>query len=106
MRQPQDIRAIITGAGLPAAYRQWEEGEAPPLPYCLYYAGRANNFAADGVVWFTAQRYTIELYTENKDPATEAVLEAVLTAAGIFWTKDEVCIDSERMNEIIYEIEV
>ena len=58
------------------------------------------------MVWFAAQRYTIELYTENKDPAAEAVLESALTAAGIFWTKDEVYIDSERMNEIIYEIEV
>ena len=106
MRPPQDIRSIIETAGLPCVYRQWEEGKAPPLPYCAYYAGRANNFAADGLVWFTAQRYTVELYTEDKDPAVEAVLEVALTAAGIFWTKDEMYIDSERMNEIIYEIEV
>lgn len=106
MRPPQDIRSIIEAAGLPCAYRTWEEGQAPPLPYCVYYAGRADNFAADGLVWFTAQRYTVELYTEDKDPATEAALEAALTAAGIFWTRDEAYIDSERMNEIIYEFEV
>lgn len=106
MRPPQDIRSIIETAGLPCAYRTWGEGQAPPLPYCVYYAGRANNFAADGVVWFTAQRYTVELYTEDKNPTIEAVLEAALTEAGIFWTKDEVYIDSERMNEIIYEFEV
>ena len=106
MMEPKDVRAIIEAAGLLCAYRQWEEGQAPPLPYCVYYAGRANNFAADGLVWFTAQRYTVELYTEDKDPAVEAVLEVALTAAGIFWTKDEVYINSERMNEIIYEFEV
>ena len=106
MRAPQDIRSIIEAAGLPCAYRQWEEGQAPTLPYCVYYAGRANNFAADGLVWFTAQRYTVELYTEDKDPAIEARLEAALTGAGIFWTRDEAYIDSERMNEIIYEFEV
>lgn len=89
MREPKEIRAIITGAGLPAAYREWEERQAPALPYCVYYAGRTKNLAADGVVYFTAQRYTIELYTEVKEPDTEAVLEAALTTAGIFWTKDE-----------------
>lgn len=106
MMEPKEVRAIITAAGLPSAYREWKEGKAPPLPYCVYYAGRANNFAADGVVYFTAQRYTIELYTEVKEPATEAALEAALTAAGIVWTKDEVYIESERMNEVSYEIEV
>lgn len=106
MMTPQQVRAIIERAGLPVAYRAWRENSAPGLPYCVYYAGRANNFAADGVVYHTAQRYTIELYTEDKDPATEEKLEAVLTGAGIFWTKDETYIESERMNEIIYEIEV
>ena len=109
MRPPQDIRSIIEATGLPCAYREWKaspDNPAPPPPYCVYYAGRANNFAADGVVWFTAQSYTVELYTEDKEPATEAALEAALTATGIFWTKDEAYIDSERMNEIIYEFEV
>ena len=106
MMNAKEIRAVITGAGLPVAYRAWRENSAPDLPYCVYYAGRANNFAADGVVYHTAQRYTIELYTEEKDPETEAKLEAALTGAGIFCTKEETYIESERMNEIIYEIEV
>lgn len=106
MRTPQDIRGILQSTGIPFAYRLWEEGKAPPLPYGLYYAGRANNFAADGKVHFTAQRYTIELYTEKKEPDTEALLENALNSAEIFWTKDEAYIESERMNEIIYEIEV
>lgn len=106
MRAPQEIKKIIEGTGLPVAYLEWKEGQAPALPYVLYYAGQANNFAADGVVFFTAQGYTIELYTEDKDPATEARLEAALNEARIYWTKDEAYIQDERMNEIIYEIEV
>lgn len=106
MMEAKDVRAIITAAGLPAAYRAWTEGKAPALPYCVYYAGRANNMSADGIVFFTAQRYTIEMYTDEKDPATEKKLEDALTAAGIFWVKDETYIEDERMNEIIYEIEV
>lgn len=104
--RPQDVRDIIAGTGLPVAYRVWEEGSAPALPYCVYYAGAADNFAADGVVYHTAQQYTVELYTVDKDPEVEAKIEAALTAAGIFWLKDETYIPTERMNEIIYEIEV
>lgn len=106
MRTPRDIREILQSTGIPFAYRLWPVGEAPPLPYGVYYAGKANNFAADGKVYFTAQRYTIELYTEEKDPNTEALLENALNGAEIFWTKDEAYIESERMNEISYEIEV
>lgn len=104
--RPALVKQIVQAPDLPVAYRAWQEGEAPPPPYAVYYAGKAHNFAADGVVYFSAQRCTIELYTEEKDPDVEQALEERLTAAGIFWTKDEVYIDSEHMNEIIYEIEV
>lgn len=106
MMEPSQVKAIITSAGLPAAYRAWRENEAPALPYAVFYAGRANNFPADGLVYFSAQRYTIELYTAEKDPTPEKALEAALTKNGVFWSKDEVWIESENMNEIIYEIEV
>ena len=101
-----EVDVLLKTTGLPVTYRAWPENEAPPLPFVCYVEAGSNNFAADGVVYHTAQRYTIELYTEEKDPETEAKLEAALTGAGIFWTKDETYIESERMNEIIYEIEV
>lgn len=106
MKTTKEVKKIIEAPDFPVAYRAWREGEAPPLPYGVYYAGRANNFGADGKVYYTAQRYTIEMYTEEKDPAVEKALEERLDAAGIFWTKDETYIESEHMNEIIYEIEV
>ena len=59
-----------------------------------------------GVVYASGQRYTLELYSRDKDPESEAVVEAALTGAGIFFSKDEAYISSERMNEVIYEIEV
>lgn len=106
MKTPGEIKNIIEAAGLPVVYRAWREGEVPALPYVVYYAGRADNFAADGEVYFTAQAYTIELYSSLKDPDSEAAIEAALNAAGIFWTKDETYIEQEHMTEIIYEIEV
>ena len=103
---PEAVRALVEGAGFPAAYRAWREGSAPPLPFCVFYAGRSDNFSADGIVYSARQRYTIELYTEAKEPETEARLERALTAAGLFWTKDETYIPEERLHEIIFEIEV
>lgn len=100
------LKAVLDGSGLLWAYRQWEEGEAPPLPYGVYYAGRSNPFGADGIVYSSSQRYTLELYSRDKDPESEAAVEAALTAAGIFFSKDEAHIPSEHMNEVIYEIEV
>ena len=76
MKAPEEVKKIIEAPDLPVAYRAWREGEAPPLPYSVFYAGKANNFGADGKVYFSAQRYTIELYTEEKDPAVEQALEA------------------------------
>ena len=40
----QQLKAVLDGTGLPWAYRQWEEGEAPALPYGVFYAGRSNPF--------------------------------------------------------------
>ena len=102
----RQLKTVLDGTGLPWAYRQWEEGEAPALPYGVFYAGRNNPFGADGVVYSASQRYTLELYSRDKDPASEDAVETALTAAGIFYTKDEAYITSERMNEVIYEIEV
>ena len=106
MREAKDIRTVLAGTGLPVAYRTWKEGEGPEPPFCVYYAERANNMAADGIVYWTAQRYTVGLYTDRKEPETEKLVENALTEAGIYWTKDETYIASERLIEIIYEIEV
>ena len=57
----QQLKTVLDETGLPWAYRQWEEGEAPPLPYGVFYAGRSNPFGADGVVYSASQRYTLEL---------------------------------------------
>lgn len=102
----QKLKTVLDRTGVPFAYRKWEEGEVPPLPYGVYYAGPNNPFAADGVAYFSSQQYTLELYSRDKDPELEARVEAALTEAEIFFEKDEEYLSSEHMNEIIYEIEV
>ena len=62
-----------------------------------------NAFAAgDG----SANRINIELYTDVKSPETENEVEQVLKRHNIYYTKNEVWIASEKMYEVLYEMEV
>lgn len=100
----EDVSILLKVTGLPFTYLAWPEGKAPPLPFICYLSSGANNFVADGHVYFSANRIRVELYTRLKSPETEAVVEAAL--ADIPWTKDETYIDSEKCYRILYEIEV
>ncbi len=84
----------------------WPVGGAPQLPYICYYSTGSDNFAADNVVYDSNRPVRIELYTRSKDLATEAAVEAALTGAGIYWTRDESYIDDEKVFMTIYEVTI
>ena len=48
----------------------------------------------------------IELYTDEKSPATEQMLEDVLDAHEIFYEKSEIWIESEKLYEVLYTFEL
>lgn len=90
--------------GFPVTYRAWPEDCAPPLPFICYLCDGDNPLFADGCTYFSFSNVRVELYTRNKEPETEATLEAVLS--GFHWKKTETYIASERCYMILYEIEV
>ena len=47
----------------------------------------------------------IELYTDEKNPEREALVESVLDAHDIFYDKTEVWIESEKLYEVLYSFE-
>ena len=51
-------------------------------------------------------RLAIEVYTDYKDPDTEAAIEEVLTAHELFYEKSEAWIETEKMYEVLYELTV
>jgi hypothetical protein len=57
-------------------------------------------------VWLKVKQLDIELYTDKKAPDLENKLEAVLDARGLFYNKDETWIESEKLYEVLYELEV
>ena len=96
----------ITGFSGKVSYRAFPAGSAPALPYIVYLCGYSDNFAADDQVYVPIEHITIELYSERKDEASEALVEGALNRAGLVWEKSEEQIDSELMLEVVYEINI
>lgn len=103
---PKEVLKRMEETGLPFAYDHFVEGEVPEPPFlvCLYPS--ADNFAADGIAYFKINQLDIELYTDLKQPELEEAIEAVLLKHGIFYGKSEVWIESEKLYEVLYEMEV
>lgn len=98
-----EIAEVISGTGLPFAYSAFPVNEAPTLPYITYYYPRANDVKADNSNYCKVDDLVIELYTENKDFATEELVESALPFP---YSKEVNYIDSEKMYQITYESEV
>ena len=102
----EQITDLLDQTGLPFAYHHFAEGESPDPPFLVYLIPGSHNFSADGVVYHRVDQLDIELYTDKKQPEQEAKLEAVLDEAGMFYDKTERFIQSERLYEVLYEMEV
>lgn len=97
---------MLSEASIPVAYDHFAEGESPDPPFICFLYPASDNFAADGQVYFKVSEVHVELYTDEKNPETEAMLETVLDAHGIFYDKTEVWIESERLYEVLYQFEM
>ena len=101
-----EVLEILEAVGLPYAYDHFAEGESPQPPFICFLMPSSDNFAADGKVYYKVDGFHIELYTDEKSPETEAVLESALDEHSIFYNKSEVWIDSERLYEVLYQFEM
>ena len=101
-----EVTAMVAEMGLPYAYHHFAEGESPEPPFLVFLCPEADNFAADGIVYFKMNRLHIELYTDLKQPDLEESVEAVLLKHGIFYSKSETWIESEKLYEVLYGMEV
>lgn len=100
-----EVVKILEEFGIPFSYDHFAEGEGPDPPFACYRIPNTDNFSADGMVYLDVDVIDIELYTDKKDPALERRLQDILTAAGIFFEKNEVWIESEKLYEVVYEFE-
>ena len=100
-----EIDAMIGEIGLPYAYYQFPEtGQQPPF-ICWMLDG-IDDLYADNINYQRIVVLAVELYTDEKDFEKEEAVEAVLAAQGLSYGKAEQYIDSERMHETVYTMEV
>lgn len=102
----EQVVAMVEEMGIPSAYDHFAEGQSPDSPFLVFLYPESRNFAADGVAYFKKNRLHLELYTEYKSVELEERVEAVLERHGIFYGKSEVWIESERLYEVLYGMEV
>lgn len=102
----KDIVSLIESFGLPYTYYQWEEGTDQKLPFIVFYYTGSDDLSADNINYVKIRDLVIELYTSVKDFELEEQIEDALTAAGMFYAKEETRIDSEQMYEVLYSMQV
>lgn len=102
----EEINEMMLEMGLPFAYHHFTEGESPKPPFLIFLSPGENTFSADNLMYHSFKKLDIELYTDEKSPETEAEIEAVLKHHHIYYTKSEIWIESERLYEVLYEMEV
>ena len=102
----QEVATMVAEIGIPSAYYQFPDNTEQTTPFvCFFYSGD-NDFLADDSNYQKIEHLIIELYTDNKDFALEQTVESVLASHGMVWTRDEEWIESERMLEVVYEMDV
>jgi hypothetical protein len=102
----EEICEMVQEIGLPFAYHHFAEGESPNPPFLLFLSPGEHTFGADDLMYISFKKLDIELYNDEKSPEAEQRVEEILTQYGIFYTKNEIFIESERLYEVIYEMEV
>ena len=102
----KDVADVIRSIGLPFAYYQFPEGTGQAPPFVVYFYSESDDVFADGLNYQKKPVLNIELYTSEKDFELEAVVEKILNDNGLTYYREENYIDSEKLYQIAYEMEV
>lgn len=102
----KEVAEMVKSIGLPFAYYQFPEGTGQAPPFVVYFFNDSDDVYADGKNYQKKPVLNIELYTSEKDFELEAVVEEILTDNGLTYYREENHIDSEKMYQIAYEMEV
>ena len=102
----KEISDMIKAIGLPYAYYEFPDNTEQEPPFICFYYPDSDDLYADNVNYVGIRRLYVELYTDEKDFEQEAAVETALNANGLSFRKSELHIDSERMWQITYNMEV
>ncbi len=95
----QELKEI----GLPIKYHHFTEPPSPP--YLIYLFSYSSDLIADNINYQEISNFQVELYTNKKDLQSEALVESKLKDLSMPYGKSETWIDTERLYQVIYEIQ-
>lgn len=102
----QQIASMIDEIGIQNAYYQFEDGRELTPPWICFRYPESDDVYADDSNYQAISQLSIELYSAEKDFASEAEVEAVLIAHGLAWAKFESHLQDEHLYLVTYETEV
>lgn len=103
----KELRELLEALEIPVKYRAFKVGEAPNLPYILFYKeDNQGTLKADNQNYAKVSDVTIELYSDEKDIVLEEQLESILDTNKIEYDTYESYLETESMYEVAYEITI
>ena len=102
----KEISQMIAGANLPYAYYQFPEDTPQAPPFICFFFSDTDDVFADDTNYQRVATLNIELDTNEKSFELEESLEEILANNNLTYYKEENYIDSEKLYQIAYEMEV
>ena len=102
----KEVAQMVKSIGLPYAYHHFSDDTAQPTPFVIFFYTFSDDFMADDINYQRITTLNIELYTDEKDYDQEEAIEQILKNNGLTYYKEENYINSEKMYQIAYEMEV
>ena len=100
------FKAELEQLDIPIQYRAFSVGQAPELPYLIFYVNDSDNVFADNSNWFDVLNVICELYTDNKDIELETKIQKLFYDNEIEYNSTETFIDSENMYLKAYDVTI
>lgn len=101
-----EVAQMLRSVGIPTVYHHFAENTGQEPPFICFYYPNDDDFKADNTNYRAINELIVELYTDTTDFTLQAQLEAVLTGAGLVYSKTEEYLDTERMYMETYTTEV
>ena len=101
-----EFKSELEQLEIPIQYRAFESGQAPELPYIIFYENDSDNVFADNHNYYDVLNVSCELYTDEKDIELETKLQKLLYDLEIEYNSTETFIDSENMYLKAYDVTI
>src|SRR5690625_84723 len=105
----QELNLALREIGYPVYYSHptVNDNSPPPVPpYITYLFAYSNDLIADNVNYTKISQMQVELYTRIKDLNAEIQVQNKLKDLRLPYYKYETYLDSEKLFQIIYEIQI